>query len=108
MRKFHRTITTAHDTMGEPEDPGLCKKTNHHSAIVLDTARKINDQNHHDDVTIIHAKETRETQSHKHGSTSPATSGMSTIMRIRKLTWGLLALPAGFTERKYPRDSSYP
>jgi hypothetical protein len=107
MRKFHRTITTAHSIMGEPKDPGLRMKTSHHGATVLDTAGVINDQNHRDDVMIIHVKETRETQSHKQGSIGPATSGMSTIMRTRKLRWGLPALPAGFTKCKYPRDSSY-
>jgi hypothetical protein len=46
--------------------------------------------------------------SHMPGLIDHVMSGMKEIMRTRKQRWGGYALPIGFAERKYPKDSSYP
>jgi hypothetical protein len=52
-------------------------------------------------------KETPETTSHDNELTYLAMNMMSATMRMRMLIWAPAALPIGFTELRYPKDSSY-
>jgi hypothetical protein len=45
--------------------------------------------------------------SHRQESINLATSGTRETMRTKKSKWEHHALPKGFVERKYQRDSSY-
>jgi hypothetical protein len=68
---------------------------------------EVDDPGHHNEHTITHAKEMPGTQSRKLGSTDPAMSGMSTIMRMKKNQMEPPALPIRFAECKYPKDLNY-
>jgi hypothetical protein len=50
---------------------------------------------------------TQGVSSHGPGSMDHVMSGKKKIMRMRKQRWGRYALPVGFVECKYPKDSSY-
>jgi hypothetical protein len=66
----------------EAEDLDLRMITNHHDiAIVPDIGKEADDPGHQD---------------------------MHTTMKMRKSRWGRHALPTGFAECKYPKDSNYP
>jgi hypothetical protein len=54
-----------------------------------------------------HKGTTQGISSRRPGSIDHVMSGIKEIMRTRKQRWGRYALPAGFVERKYPKDSSY-
>jgi hypothetical protein len=108
MRNHHCTISIALGTTMVLDDPDLHATKNHRGiTIVPDMEVEVDDPGHHNEHTITHAKETPGTQSRKLGSTDPAMSGMSTIMRTKKNQWELPTLPIGFAERKYPKDLSY-
>jgi hypothetical protein len=44
----------------------------------------------------------------KEETNNPGHQGMPMATKMRKLRWGRHALPTGFRESKYPKDSSYP
>jgi hypothetical protein len=81
MRKHHCAVAIARNAIVGSADPGLCIMTSHHdTAIALDMKEEADDPGH---------------------------QGMSMTMKTRKSRWGRHALPAGFAEHKYPKDSSY-
>jgi hypothetical protein len=78
-------------TMMVPDDPGLHIMMNRRAITpVLDTKVGFDDPGHHNEDKITHVKEMPGTQSRKFGSTDPATSGMSTIMKMKKIQWSHL------------------
>jgi hypothetical protein len=108
MRNHHRIVAIALGTTIVPYDPDLrVTKNNRGITTVSDMEVEVDDPGHHNKHMITHVKETPGTQSRKLGSTDPATSGMSTIMRMKKSQWEPPALLIGFTECKYPKDLSY-
>jgi hypothetical protein len=82
MRKHHHAAATALDAVAEAEDPDLHTTTSHHdTTTALDTGEEAGDPSH---------------------------QGMQMKMKARKSRWGCHALPIGFVERQYPKDSNYP
>jgi hypothetical protein len=70
----------------ELDDLDLHATRNHQDiTTVRDMEEEVDDPGHRNEHMIIHAKETPEIQSDKHMSTDPATSGINTITRTKKL-----------------------
>jgi hypothetical protein len=108
IQNHHRIVTISLGTMMVPDDSDLHVTKNHRGiTTVPDTEVEVDDPDNHNEHTITHAKETPGTQSCKLGSKDSATSGMSSIMRTKKIQWEPPALPIGFAEHKYPKDLSY-
>jgi hypothetical protein len=108
MRNHHRTVAIALGIMVAPNDQGLHAMKNHRdSTAAPGMGAEVDDPGHHSEHTVIHMREMQEIQSHKHKSTNSATSGTNTIMRMKKNQLELPALPTGFAECKYQKDSSY-
>jgi hypothetical protein len=81
MMKHHRIVATALGAVAEAKDPDLCMMMSHHdTTTVLDMGEEANDPGHPD---------------------------MHMTMNTRKSRWGRHALPTGFAERNYPKDSNY-
>jgi hypothetical protein len=69
--------------------------------------RKLEDSSHPGGEIMAHEGVMQEISSHRPGLTDPAMSGKKETMRTRKQRWGRYALPIGFIEHKYPKDSNY-
>jgi hypothetical protein len=96
------TITIVIDAREQPEDPDPRMRKYHHAVTTaLDAVVEADDLGLHRQGTTT----ARDTEEEADG---PNLQYMHTTTKTTKLQWEHYALPTGFTEHQYPKDSNYP